>query len=64
MKRGWYIYCPDCGATTFLAQWKWLAQFKWWLMSMEEPSDADALLRCGDNPVECELIWNAGGNHE
>ena len=29
MKRGWYIYCPDCGATTFLAQWKWLAQFKW-----------------------------------
>ena len=64
MKAGWYAHCPDCDYAVFLSRWKWLAAFKFWLLSVqpldEVPSEHDALLRCGDDPVECDLVWREG----
>ncbi len=64
MKKGWYIYCPDCGASVYLARWRWVAKVKFWLLSIDTDghpygggSRHDSLLRCGDEPIECDLVF-------
>ena len=57
---GWYIYCPDCGAAVFLARWRWLACFRWWVMTTQP--NHDALLRCGDNSAKCDLVYRETHN--
>jgi hypothetical protein len=58
MRKGWYIYCPNCGAEAFLSRWLWVAKWKYWCYGIT------SFPGCGDAPGLVwyeEILWRHDG---
>ena len=51
MRKGWYIYCPSCGAQVFLSRWKPIAIWMFRRCRWRRYEGCSA---------ELTLIWKAG----